>query len=39
MLYPQTASMQQPFGRAAEDLGNSIHLEYVNAPISDQRLA
>jgi hypothetical protein len=39
MLYPQTASMQQPFGRAVEDLGNSIRLEHVNVQISDQRLA
>src|SRR5437879_6159960 len=31
--------MQQPFDRAAEDLGNSIHLEHVNVTVSDQRLA
>jgi len=31
--------MQQPFDRAAEDLGNSIHLEHVNVTIPDQRLA
>src|SRR5215475_14780771 len=31
--------MQQTFDRAAEDLGNSIHLEHVNVRIPDQRLA
>ena len=31
--------MQQHFDRAAEDLGNSIHLEHVNVRIPDQRLA
>src|ERR1700736_6563320 len=31
--------MQQPFDRAAEDLGNSIHLEHVNIQVPDQRLA
>ena len=31
--------MQQTFDRAAEDLGNSIHLEHVNVQIPDQRLA
>lgn len=31
--------MQQLFNRAAEDLGNSIHLEHVNVTIPDQRLA
>ncbi len=31
--------MQQPFDRAAEDLGNSIHLEHVNVTVPDQRLA
>ena len=31
--------MTQPFDRAAEDLGNSIHLEHVNVRIPDQRLA
>jgi hypothetical protein len=31
--------MHQPFDRAAEDLGNSIHLEHVNVTIPDQRLA
>ena len=29
----------QTFDRAAEDLGNSIHLEHVNVRIPDQRLA
>jgi catechol-2,3-dioxygenase len=37
--YSGTASMQQPFDRAAEDLGNSIHLEHVNVTVPDQRLA
>src|SRR6202162_5084776 len=31
--------MQQPFDRAAEDLGNSIHLGHVNVTVPDQRLA
>ena len=31
--------MHQTFDRAAEDLGNSIHLEHVNVNIPDQRLA
>ena len=31
--------MQQPFDRAVEDLGNSIHLEHVNVQVPDQRLA
>jgi len=31
--------MQQTFNRAAEDLGNSIHLEHVNVSIPDQRIA
>jgi hypothetical protein len=31
--------MQQAYDRAAEDLGNSIHLEHVNVCIPDQRLA
>src|SRR5499425_3617792 len=31
--------MQQTFDRAAEDLGNSIHLEHVNVQIPDQHLA
>jgi hypothetical protein len=30
---------QQHFDRAAEDLGNSIHLEHVNVTIPDQRVA
>src|SRR4026208_2221959 len=36
---PRSASMQQQFDRAAEDLGNSIHFEHVNVTIPDQRLA
>jgi hypothetical protein len=35
----KTASMQQSFDRASEDLGNSIHLEHVNVQVPDQRLA
>jgi hypothetical protein len=31
--------MQQSFNRAAEDLGNAIHLEHVNVTIPDQRIA
>ena len=31
--------MQQTYDRAAEDLGNSVHLEHVNVQISDQRIA
>ena len=31
--------MDQKFDRAAEDLGNSIHLEHVNVTVPDQRLA
>src|SRR5215470_17197735 len=31
--------MQKSFDRAAEDLGNSIHLEHVNVQVPDQRLA
>ena len=31
--------MQKTFDRAAEDLGNSIHLEHVNVTIPDQRIA
>ncbi len=31
--------MQQTYDRAAEDLGNSLHLEHVNVQIPDQRLA
>lgn len=30
---------QQHFDRAAEDLGNSVHLEHVNVQVPDQRLA
>jgi hypothetical protein len=35
----EQATVQQPFDRAAEDLGNSLHLEHVNVRIPDQRLA
>jgi hypothetical protein len=35
---PRAASMQH-FDRAAEDLGNAIHLEHVNVTVPDQRLA
>src|SRR5437016_9690010 len=31
--------MQQTYNRAAEDLGNVVHLEHVNVTIPDQRLA
>ena len=31
--------MPPKFDRAAEDLGNSIHLEHVNVQVPDQRLA
>lgn len=31
--------MQQVFDRAAEDLGNALHLEHVNVTVPDQRLA
>jgi len=31
--------VQQTFDRAAEDVGNSIHLEHVNVRVPDQRLA
>jgi hypothetical protein len=31
--------MSETFDRAAEDLGNSIHLEHVNVTVPDQRLA
>jgi catechol-2,3-dioxygenase len=31
--------MNKSFDRAAEDLGNSIHLEHVNVQVPDQRLA
>jgi hypothetical protein len=37
--FPEPSIMSQPFDRAAEDLGNSIHLEHVNVRIPDQRLA
>src|ERR1700678_4703439 len=33
------AAMPQKFDRAAEDLGNSIHLEHVNVQVPDQHLA
>ena len=32
-------SMPPKFDRAAEDLGNSIHLEHVNVQVPDQHLA
>ena len=32
-------AMQKTFDRAAEDLGNAIHLEHVNVTIPDQRIA
>src|SRR5258708_14367421 len=35
----RTMSRNQQFDRAAEDLGNSIHLEHVNVQVPDQRLA
>ena len=31
--------MQKAYDRAAEDLGNSVHLEHVNVQIPDQRIA
>jgi catechol 2,3-dioxygenase-like lactoylglutathione lyase family enzyme len=31
--------VQQTFDRAAEDIGNSVHLEHVNVRVPDQRLA
>ena len=31
--------MQKSYDRAAEDLGNSVHLEHVNVQIPDQRIA
>src|SRR6267154_828526 len=34
-----TTTMQKNFDRAAEDLGNAIHLEHVNVQVPDQRLA
>jgi hypothetical protein len=36
---PGNAAMQQTYDRAAEDLGNAIHLEHVNVTVPDQRLA
>src|SRR3979411_358722 len=33
-----TTTMQKNFDRAAENLGNSIHLEHVNVQVPDQRL-
>src|ERR1700752_4072243 len=40
LAHPEPAPMQQQhFDRAAEDLGNSIHLEHVNVTVPDQRLA
>src|SRR5713101_1567993 len=39
LLHSGTPSMQQLFDRAAEDLGNSIHLEHVNVTVPDQRFA
>src|SRR5882757_11373314 len=36
---PGIASMEQPFDRALEDLGISIHFEHVNVFVPDQRLA
>src|ERR1700748_1930040 len=33
------AYMQQKFDRAAEDLGNSVHLEHVNVQVPNQHLA
>src|SRR6202790_1989172 len=35
----RVTSMNQPFDRGAEDLGNSVHLEHVNVQVPDQRLA
>src|ERR1700712_5030953 len=32
-------AMNQPFDRAAEDLGNSVHFEHVNVQVPDQHLA
>jgi hypothetical protein len=34
-----TTTMQKNFDRAAENLGNSVHLEHVNVQVPDQRLA
>src|SRR6186997_834705 len=33
------STMQQKYDRAAEDLGNAVHLEHVNVQIPDQRIA
>jgi hypothetical protein len=38
-IHIRELSMDQKFDRAAEDLGNSIHLEHVNVTVPDQRLA
>jgi catechol-2,3-dioxygenase len=38
-IAPGTNFMQPKYDRAAEDLGNSIHLEHVNVQVPDQRLA
>jgi catechol-2,3-dioxygenase len=38
-IHIREPSMDQKFDRAAEDLGNSIHLEHVNVTVPDQRLA
>src|SRR5450756_350954 len=37
--HPGHQPMPPKFDRAAEDLGNSIHLEHVNVQVPDQRLA
>src|ERR1700710_2983119 len=37
--YSRAAPMHQTFDRAAEHLGNAIHLEHVNITVPDQRLA
>jgi hypothetical protein len=34
-----SGNSMQPFDRASEDLGNSVHLEHVNVQVPDQRLA
>src|ERR1700675_4081591 len=39
LLHSGAAPMQALFDRAAEDLGNPIHLEHVNVTVPDQRLA
>jgi predicted enzyme related to lactoylglutathione lyase len=38
-IHIREPAMDQKFDRAAEDLGNSIHLEHVNVTVPDQRLA